>query len=107
MAQRAEHQLLSDAAMEQEELGLGLKTVAWTLLAFDWIIVVYVWMGLRAGSSFWLWWVLLQAAAAAGFMTAGAQLQRRAEAVMQSLREASGKAEASRERESRDERPAA
>jgi hypothetical protein len=42
------------------ENGLGLRAAGWSLLIFDAIFVVWVWTGLRAGSWFWVWWVLVQ-----------------------------------------------
>jgi hypothetical protein len=45
------------------ENGLVLRTLGWMLLIFNGVFVVWVWTALRAGSDFWLWWVLIQGGA--------------------------------------------
>jgi hypothetical protein len=49
-----------DAVQNDLRLGLSLQVIGWTLLAFDGIIVVFVWTGLRAGSYFWLYWTVIE-----------------------------------------------
>lgn len=50
-----------EEVLQAERAGLVLKAVGWVLLAMDLILVAFVWTGLRAGSRFWLFWVLAQA----------------------------------------------
>ena len=64
---------------EDEERGLTYKVTGWTLLICDALFVaVFIPISLRVGSSFWLWYALLQGAAGMGFTVAGERLCRRA-----------------------------
>ncbi len=47
-----------DQAMDTQRLGAILITIGWQLIAFDSLVGVWIWVGLRSGSMFWLWWVL-------------------------------------------------
>lgn len=57
---------MSDKVAEEErkipseENALGLRMVAWQLLIFDAIPVLFVWDGWRVGSNLWMWWVIVQ-----------------------------------------------
>jgi hypothetical protein len=45
---------------DMECQGSSLRVLGWMLLAFDLIIAVYVLIGLREGSTLWLWWTLAE-----------------------------------------------
>jgi len=50
----------SDDALKQQRLGAVMQVLGWTLIAFDCIIGVWIWVGLRSGSFFWVWWVAIE-----------------------------------------------
>ncbi len=66
------------AALEAERAGTVLKTVGIVLLAMDLILVVFVWVGHRTGSNFWLYWVLIEAFVGLLLIRMGISKQRRA-----------------------------
>ncbi len=66
-----------ERAVAGEELALGLRTVGWTLLLFDWLIIVYIFVDLRAGSTLWLRWTSTQAVAGAALVLAGRWMESR------------------------------
>jgi hypothetical protein len=47
-----------DQAMDTQRLGAILIAIGWQIIAFDSLVGVWIWVGLRSGSMFWLWWVL-------------------------------------------------
>ena len=55
----------------RDELALCFRTLGWMLLAFDWIIVVFVPIGWRAGSFFWTWWFGVEAVIGLSLVIAG------------------------------------
>jgi hypothetical protein len=50
----------SDLALRAQRLGSVLSVVGWTLIGFDCLIAVWIWVGLRSGSDFWLYWVAVE-----------------------------------------------
>lgn len=52
-----------------------LQTVGWVLLVFDSIIVTFVWTGFRAGTYFWLYWLIIEGAIGFGLVMVGAYLK--------------------------------
>ena len=48
-----------DQAMDTQRLGAILITIGWQLIAFDSLVGVWIWVGFRTGSFFWLWWVVV------------------------------------------------
>jgi hypothetical protein len=47
-----------DQAMDTQRLGAILLTVGWQIIVFDFVVGVWIWVGLRGGSFFWFWWVV-------------------------------------------------
>ncbi len=58
--QRREAEMM-EGALEIERQGDVFKALGWGLLAFDTIIVAFVWVGLRTGSDCWLIWTIVEA----------------------------------------------
>jgi hypothetical protein len=44
--------------VEEQRKGLVLMTVGRVLLWMDFLLLAFVYVGLRSGSRLWLWWVL-------------------------------------------------
>ncbi len=59
----------------KQRTGLLLLTLGWTLLIFDAIVVMWFWTGLRAGSSFWSWWVVIEGLSGAVFVGIGTRMR--------------------------------
>jgi hypothetical protein len=51
----------SDLALREQRLGAALGMVGWILIGFDCLLAVWIWVGLRSGSAFWLYWVVIEA----------------------------------------------
>lgn len=50
---------VEDAGMlERQRSGAVLITVAKVLLWMDFLLLAFVYVGLRSGSDFWFWWVI-------------------------------------------------
>lgn len=45
----------------KHELALCFRTLGWMLVAIDWLIVVFVPVGLKDGSMLWAWWFAVEA----------------------------------------------
>ena len=56
---------------DREELALSLRVLGWLLLALDWIIVVFVPIGLKEGSTLWAWWFGVQGFIGVSLVVAG------------------------------------
>ncbi len=67
----------SDLAMRKQRLGAALNVVGWVLIGFDCLIAVWIWVGLRSGSDFWLYWVVIEGVLGLALIWLGAR--RRAE----------------------------
>jgi hypothetical protein len=67
---------------ELEHRALTLESVGWLLLAFDGIVAVFVFVGIRSGSLLWLWWTLIEGVLGLGLVGAGRLLGKRAGDVM-------------------------
>jgi hypothetical protein len=50
-----------EAAFGRRRLGAVILTVGKWLLIFDVILLSFVYVGLRGGSQFWMWWVIIEA----------------------------------------------
>jgi hypothetical protein len=50
----------SDLALRAQRSGGVMSVVGWTLITFDCLIAVWIWVGLRSGSDFWLYWVVIE-----------------------------------------------
>jgi hypothetical protein len=70
---------IPDASVAEEELALAFKTIGGGLLLFAGLIVVFVPIGLRSGSFFWLYWVLVQGMIATAFISYAFWLEHKAE----------------------------
>ena len=67
----------SDLALREQRRGSVMSIVGWTLIGFDCLIAVWIWVGLRSGSEFWLYWVAIEGVIALALIWLGAR--RRAE----------------------------
>jgi len=67
----------SDLALREQRRGSVMSIVGWTLIGFDCLIAVWIWVGLRSGSEFWLYWVAVEGVIALARIWLGAR--RRAE----------------------------
>ena len=47
-----------EGIVEGQRSGAVLITVAKVLLWMDFLLLAFVFVGLRSGSDFWLWWVI-------------------------------------------------
>jgi hypothetical protein len=69
---------IPDISAEQEELGLTFKTIGGVLLVFDCLVSVYIPIGLRDGSHFWVVWAVVQAMIGLAFVAYGLWLEHQA-----------------------------
>jgi hypothetical protein len=60
-----------DLAMDDLHKGSVMQTLGWVLLVFDSIPAVWIFVGFRTGSYFWLYWVVIEAAIGFGLLIAG------------------------------------
>jgi hypothetical protein len=60
----------------RRRLGAVLVTVGKILLWMDLLLLIFVYVGYRSGSTFWLWWVVIEAVLGAVLLVIG--LYRRA-----------------------------
>ncbi len=67
-----------DAMQRDMRLGLALQVTGWTLLAFNAIIVMFVWTALRVGSNFWLYWAIIEGALGSALVMAGSHYRAKA-----------------------------
>ncbi|MGH9512986.1 MAG: hypothetical protein ACRD2U_12715 [Terriglobales bacterium] len=64
---------MEEAAMAGEErVGSVMMTVGKVLLWFAFILLSFVYVGLRSGSYMWFWWVLGQGGLGLALLVAGA-----------------------------------
>jgi hypothetical protein len=54
------NRLEEEGIVEKQRRGLVLITVGKVLLWFDFLLLAFVYVGLRSGSHMWLWWVLAE-----------------------------------------------
>jgi hypothetical protein len=54
------NRLEEEGIIERQRSGLVLMTVGKVLLWMDFLLLAFVYVGLRAGSDFWMWWVLAE-----------------------------------------------
>ena len=73
-----EHIRLEVAALEGQRQGAVMMTVGKVLLWMDLILACFVYVGLKSGSHFFLWWVIAEGVL--GFALLGAGSQKRSEA---------------------------
>jgi hypothetical protein len=70
-------ELLEDEGIdERKSRGMLLLTCGWLLLGIDLVILLMVGStGLRAGSSLWTWWTIIEAVVGCGLIGAGLHLR--------------------------------
>ena len=49
-----------EAILERRRSGLVLITVGKVLLWMDFLLMAFIYVGIRSGSDFWLWWVVAE-----------------------------------------------
>ena len=52
--------LKEEVSFGQRRLGAVLVTVGKVLLWMDLLLLIFVYVGYRSGSTFWLWWVVIE-----------------------------------------------
>lgn len=52
------NRLEEEGIIERQRSGLVLMTVGKVLLWMDFLLLAFVYVGLRGGSDFWMWWVI-------------------------------------------------
>jgi len=52
--------LEEEGMVERQRSGMVLITVGKVLLWMDFLLLAFVYVGLRSGSRMWLWWVLIE-----------------------------------------------
>lgn len=69
----------------QEEAGIGVARVGHTmatagkvLLWMDFLLLAFVYVGVRSGSMFWTWWVIGEAILGVALLAAGIRIRKRA-----------------------------
>jgi hypothetical protein len=50
--------LEEEGMVERKRSGMALITAGKVLLWMDFVLLIFVYVGLRSGSYMWLWWVL-------------------------------------------------
>lgn len=65
------YRLKEEASFGQRHLGAVLVTVGKVLLWMDVLLLIFVYVGLRGGSDFWLWWVALEGVLGFGLLGVG------------------------------------
>ena len=50
--------LEEEGMMERKRSGMALITVGKVLLWMDFLLLIFVFVGLRSGSQMWMWWVI-------------------------------------------------
>jgi protein-S-isoprenylcysteine O-methyltransferase Ste14 len=61
---------------ELEHRALTLQAIGWLLLAFDGIVAVFVFVGIRTGSWLWLYWTVIEGVLGIGLIAAGLRLEQ-------------------------------
>jgi hypothetical protein len=70
-------QRVMDEVKDDLHLGSILKTVGWTLLLFNGIVVNWIWVGFRSGSYFWLYWTIIESSIGLVLVGAGNHIKAR------------------------------
>jgi hypothetical protein len=70
--------LAGEENQKYRRAGLVLKTIGWLLICWAVMITIWIWMGLRAGSNWWLWGCVGLFLGGALAVTIGNRLQSRA-----------------------------
>ena len=55
----------------QHELALCFRTLGWMLVGIDWLIVVFVPVGIKDGSNLWAWWFAIELLVGLGLVVIG------------------------------------
>jgi hypothetical protein len=73
--------LKEEASFGQRRTGAALVAVGKVLLWMDLLLVVFVYVGFRGGSDFWLWWVVSEAILGFILLSVGMYIRSHARAV--------------------------
>lgn len=68
----------AEPVVDREERGLGIKAVGFAMLGFVGIVLVFVPIGLRVGSRFWLFWVAIQGFIGMSLVGFGTMMEKKA-----------------------------
>jgi len=49
-----------EGILERQRSGLVLITVGKVLLWMDFLLMAFIYVGIRSGSDFWVWWVVAE-----------------------------------------------
>lgn len=82
---KSEGERLTPAEMQQR--GLALRTVGWTLLVFDAIVALFIFVGFRTGSYLWFFWTVIEGAAGIGLIVLGLRSEENAGSLIGHLAE--------------------
>ncbi len=77
MSNYDDEQMAMDAAMHDEHKGLTLTAIGYSMLFMASITCVWIFVGWRSGSNFWLWWTMGLGILGAGLSAAGALYRAR------------------------------
>jgi len=67
--------LKEEASYGQRRIGAIALTVGKVLLWMDLLLVMFVYVGLRGGSDFWLWWVAIEGGLGLALLGVGSYLR--------------------------------
>ena len=73
MAGREHEPTPTDAALKAQRAASTLITIGWILIGFDCVSAIFIWVGLRSGSLFWVWWVIAEGIAGLTLIWLGAR----------------------------------
>lgn len=59
-------------------MGHTMATAGKVLLWMDLLLLAFVYVGVRSGSMFWVWWVIGEAALGGALLAAGIHIRKRA-----------------------------
>ena len=65
------NRLEEQGMVDEQRSGLVLMTIGKVLLWTDFLLLAFVYVGLRSGSHLWLWWVLIEGVLGLAFVEIG------------------------------------
>ena len=77
---------LEDRAEKHWKIARVLRVIGWTSIVWGCITMMWIWMGLKAGSDMWLIWTIAQFVAGAICLAAAAWLSNMASRILASSR---------------------
>ncbi len=78
--------ILEDRAESYWKAARVLRVVAWTSIVWGCLTMIWIWMGLNAGSNMWLIWTIAQFVAGGICLAAAAWLSYRGSQILASSR---------------------